>query len=117
MKPSFGMLPGIPSRCFDTRNRWAAKVALDSEGEGQTRRIASDLLLSQPRCASLSDGDICDNIQTDLSARQRVALARQLRALKSDWKKKGSKRIEPADRIRRGNLPWEKSCCAAPSRR
>jgi hypothetical protein len=31
------------------------------------------------------------NIQVDLSARQRVALARQLRALKSDWKKKGTK--------------------------
>lgn len=31
------------------------------------------------------------NVQIDLSAQQRVALARQLRALKSDWKKKGTK--------------------------
>src|ERR1700693_3091045 len=71
-----------------SRNWWAAKVALDSEGEGQARRIASDLLLSQPRCSTLSDGDICENIQGDLSARLRVALARQLRALKSDAKRK-----------------------------
>jgi len=28
------------------------------------------------------------NIQTDLSTRQRVALTRQLRALKPDWAKK-----------------------------
>jgi hypothetical protein len=28
------------------------------------------------------------NVQTDLSARQRVALTGQLRALKSDWKEK-----------------------------
>jgi hypothetical protein len=43
-----------------TGNRWVAKVTMDSEGEGQARRIASDLLLSQPRCSTLSDGDICE---------------------------------------------------------
>lgn len=31
------------------------------------------------------------NIQTDLSPRQRKALARQLRGLKADWKEKRTK--------------------------
>ena len=55
----------------DTRNTRPPKVAVDSQGQGQTRRIAGDLLLHNLDMPLFLMAIYAKNVQGDLSPQQR----------------------------------------------